>query len=35
MSKESFTGKPAIELECKSKRVPIDPRVLDSTVMIS
>jgi hypothetical protein len=34
-SKESFTDKPAIELECEIKRVPLDPMVPDKTIMIS
>jgi hypothetical protein len=33
-NKDSFTSKP-IELECESKRVPLDPRVPDKVVMIS
>jgi hypothetical protein len=34
-SRESFASKPAIELECKTKKVPLDSRVPDKTVMIS
>jgi hypothetical protein len=34
-SKESFTDKPTIEPECETKRVSLDPRVPDKTVMIS
>jgi hypothetical protein len=33
-SKENFVDKPAIELECEIKRVPLDPRVPDKIVMI-
>jgi hypothetical protein len=33
-SKESFTDKPAIEPECETKRVLLDPRVPDKTLMI-
>jgi hypothetical protein len=33
-SKESFTDKPAIEPECETKRVLLDPRVSDKTMMI-
>jgi hypothetical protein len=33
-NKESFIDKPAIEPECETKRVPLDPRVPDKTVMI-
>jgi hypothetical protein len=34
-SKEHFTDNPAIELECETKRVPLDLRVPDKTIMIS
>jgi hypothetical protein len=34
-SKERFTDKLAIEPECETKRVLLDPRVSDKTVMIS
>jgi hypothetical protein len=34
-SKEAFVSKPAIEHECNTKRVPLDPRVPDRTIMIS
>jgi hypothetical protein len=34
-NKESFTDKPAIEPECETKRVPLDPRMPDKIVMIS
>jgi hypothetical protein len=33
-SEDSFTSRP-IKLECEMKRVPLDPRVPDKTVMIS
>jgi hypothetical protein len=33
-NKGSFARRP-IELECETKRVPLDPRVPDKTVMIS
>jgi hypothetical protein len=31
----SFVSRPAIELECKTKRVPLDPRTPNKAVMIS
>jgi hypothetical protein len=34
-SKASIVTKPAIELECETKRVPLDPRVPNRTLMIS
>jgi hypothetical protein len=34
-SEESIAYKPAIEPECETKRVPLDPRILDRIVMIS
>jgi hypothetical protein len=34
-SEASTVSKTAIELECKTKRVPLDPRVTDRAVMIS
>jgi hypothetical protein len=34
-SREGFASKPAIEPECETKRVLLDPRVLDRIVMIS
>jgi hypothetical protein len=33
--KEDSSASRSIELECETKRVPLDPRVLDKTVMIS
>jgi hypothetical protein len=34
-NREGFVSKPAIEPECKAKRVPLDHRVPDKTMMIS
>jgi hypothetical protein len=34
-SKEGFISKPAIEPECETKRVPLDPRVPNRIVLIS
>jgi hypothetical protein len=34
-NEEGITSEPAIEPECETKKVPLDPRIPDRTVMFS